>query len=277
MRIDSHQHFWKYEPVKDSWINGSMKVIRRDFLPKHLIKILEKNGVDGCVSVQADQSEAETNFLLDCAENNDIIKGVVGWVDLCSGSISERLEHFSMNPYFKGVRHIVQRENKDFVLREDFQNGISKLAPLGLTYDLLVFPNQLKNTIKLVDRFPNQMFVLDHIAKPLIKSGELADWEKNISELAKHSNVYCKLSGMVTEAYWKNWKREDFNPYLNTIFNAFDTERLMFGSDCPVCLLAGQYGQVLGLVESYIQELSQKEKESVMGANACGFYDLKAG
>ena len=275
MRIDSHQHFWKYDALRDSWIDDSMKVIRRDFFPEDLMPILEEYNIDGCVAVQADQSEKETTFLLDFAEHNDGIKGVVGWVDLCADTVEDRLIHFSKNPYFKGVRHILQSEKEDFVLRKDFQNGISKLAPLGLTYDLLVFPNQLRNTIALVDRFPNQKFVLDHLAKPLIKAGELEEWKNAIIALAQRSNVYCKLSGMVTEADWKSWKKEDFKPYLDTVFSAFGTERLLYGSDWPVCLLAGQYGEVLGLVENYIQELSQKEKESIMGLNACDFYNLK--
>jgi len=275
MRIDSHQHFWKYDPLRDDWIDDSMEAIRRDFYPEELVRHLEEHHMDGCVAVQADQSEEETVFLLDLAEQNDCIKGVVGWVDLCADGAEERLAYFAQNPYFKGVRHIVQSEKEDFVLGDDFQNGISKLAPLHLTYDLLIFPHQIQNTIKLVDKFPNQMFILDHLAKPSIRTGEIEDWERGIIKLAEFPNVYCKLSGMVTEADWGNWKSEDFKPYFNTVFGAFGAERLVFGSDWPVCLLSGQYEDVLGLVESLIRELSQEKQEWIMGLNACNFYDLE--
>ena len=274
MRIDSHQHFWVYDPVRDSWIDDDMRVIRKDFLPQNLAPILDANKIDGCIAVQADQSEEETNFLLDFAEKNEFIKGVVGWVNLCDDNIQERLEHFTQNSNFKGVRHILQAENEDFVLRKDFQNGIKRLQKFGLTYDILIFPNQLKNTIELVKAFPEQKFVLDHLAKPDIKTGKITEWEASMRKLAIYENVYCKVSGMITEADWTTWKAQDFNPYLDVVFDTFGTRRTLFGSDWPVCLLAGEYSRVLGLTENYLQQFSKEEQNLVMGGNACNFYDL---
>ena len=191
MRIDAHQHFWVYDPVRDAWIDESMLVIRKDFLPEELQPILKTNQIDGCVAVQADQSETETDFLLACAENNPFVKGVVGWVDLRAKNIEDRLAHFSKNKLLKGVRHIVQAEANDFMLGEAFQHGVSKLEQFNLTYDILVFPPHLKATIALANKFPNQKFILDHIAKPYIKDGKIEAWQADITELAKADNVYC--------------------------------------------------------------------------------------
>lgn len=274
MRIDSHQHFWEYDPIRNSWIDDTMLVIRKDFLPQDLAPILLANRLDGCVAVQAGQSENETHFLLNCAENNDFIKGVVGWVDLCDSDVDKRLNYFSENQYFKGVRHIVQNEDEDFILRKDFQNGIQSLQKFGLPYDILIYPYQLKNTIQLVNAFPEQAFVVDHLAKPEIKLGKIKEWASELSELANFENVHCKVSGMVTEADWQYWKASDFKPYLDVVFNAFGTERIMYGSDWPVCLLAGEYVQVIDLIENYIQQFSKSEQEMVMGVNAFKFYGM---
>lgn len=276
MIIDSHQHYWKYDPVRDSWINDAMKIIQRDFLPSDLKPILTENNVDGCIAVQADQSETETTFLLNLATHNNFIKGVVGWVDLCDNNVKKRLEHFAQNKLFKGVRHILQAEKENFILDQAFMNGIGELAVLNLTYDLLVFPNQLKNSIQLVSKFSNQKFVLDHIAKPPIKSGEINDWKAAITALAKNPNVYCKLSGLSTEANWSSWKTSDFTPYIDVVFEAFGTDRLMFGSDWPVCLLAGSYAKNKDIITSYIQQLSPTEQAQIMGLNAMDFYNLNA-
>ena len=276
MIIDSHQHFWKYDPVRDSWINGAMKIIQCDFLPSDLKPILTENNVDGCIAVQADQSETETTFLLNLATHNNFIKGVVGWVDLCDNHVQKRLEFFAQNKLFKGVRHILQAEKEDFILDQAFMNGISELAALNLTYDLLVFPNQLKNSIQLVSKFSNQKFVLDHIAKPPIKSGEINDWKAAITALAKNPNVFCKLSGLTTEANWSSWNISDFTPYIDVVFEAFGTDRLMFGSDWPVCLLAGSYSKNKDIITSYIQQLSPTEQAQIMGLNAMDFYNLNA-
>jgi len=274
VKIDSHQHFWKYNPQRDTWIDDTMQVIRRDFLPEDLKPILKKNKVDGCIVVQADQSENETQFLLDLAKENPFIKGVVGWVDLCDENIEKRLSFFSEDENLKGIRHIVQAENNDFLLRKDFQNGIDKLSKFNLTYDILIKKEQLANTIKFVKQHPNQLFVVDHIAKPNIKDGEIVEWEKQIQQLSNYENVFCKISGLVTEADWQHWKYKDFVPYLDTIFNAFDTDRIMFGSDWPVCLLGGTYQEIKSIIEQYIEKLSNTEKENIMGNNASKFYKI---
>ena len=274
MIIDSHQHFWKYHPVKDAWITNDMKIIQQDFLPEHLAPIFQTLNIEGCVAVQADQSEEETEFLLGLAKTNDFIKGVVGWVDLSSPNVSSRLEHYTQNPYFKGVRHILQAEKEDFLLDPKFQFGISQLSTLNLTYDILVYPTHLKNTATLVSKFPENKFVLDHLAKPYIKSGEIEQWKKDIQRIAQNPNVYCKLSGYVTEADLANWKYEDFVPYFDVIFKAFGAYRVLFGSDWPVCLLATEYEEVLNIVNRYINELNLDEKQAILGGNASRFYNL---
>jgi len=274
LKIDTHQHFWKYLPQRDTWIDDSMQVLKKDYLPADLLPVLQQNNIDACIAVQADQSETETRFLLDLATKNDFIKAVVGWVDLRDKNVEERLKTFSNHPKFKGVRHIVQAETDDFLLREDFQNGISKLEKFDLIYEILIRKEQLPSAIKLVKKFPNQTFVLDHIAKPAIKTGDLEPWKTHIQELASHENVYCKVSGLLTEADWKNWKYVDFIPYLDTVFNAFDTSKLLFGSDWPVCLLAGAYNDVLSVIERYMENFSKEIQEKVMGLNAVKCYKL---
>ncbi|WP_242084331.1 amidohydrolase family protein [Aestuariivivens sediminis] len=272
MTLDSHQHFWNYNPVRDAWIDDSMATIRKDFLPQDLQSVLKKNGIDGSIAVQADPSETETEFLLSCAKTSPFIKGVVGWVDLLNDNLEERLSHYSKNKLLKGVRHIVQAEPNDFMLRTDFQHGISKLERFNLTYDILVFPYQLNAAIKLAHRFPNQKFVLDHMGKPFIKTGEIDQWKKDIIALSKASNVYCKVSGMVTEADLTQWKISDFKPYLDVIFEAFGTDRVLYGSDWPVCLLAAKYEQQLRIIQDYIGAFSKHEKAKIMGINARDFY-----
>jgi len=274
MRIDAHQHFWIFDPVRDSWIDETMKGIKKDFLPEMLAPILKRNNFDGCVAVQADQSEIETQFLLDLAKKNTFIKAVVGWVDLCADNVEDRLAHFSENKKFKGLRHIVQAEADDFMLRADFQNGISKLQAYGLTYDVLVFPKQLPAAIALVKKFPNQQFVVDHMAKPPIKKGEIKAWKNNIEVLAECPNVVCKLSGMLTEANLKEWKFSDFTAYMDVVFTAFGIERILYGSDWPVCLLAATYTEQLEVVEEYISKFSIEDKAKIMGRNAVRFYNL---
>lgn len=274
MRIDSHQHYWQYDPIRNSWIDDSMKILRRDFLPEHLKPILDRNNVQGSVAVQAGQSEDETKFLLDLASKNDFIKGVVGWIDLRAENIEERLEVFSSNKKLVGMRHIVQSEPDDFMLGREFQHGISKLEKFGLTYDILVFPTQLKASVELVQKFPEQAFVLDHIAKPYIKDGKIDQWANDIHMLAQFPNVNCKISGMVTEADLNHWKKEDFFKYLDVVFNLFGSDRIMYGSDWPVCLLAAQYEQQLEILESYIDAFSSEKKAKIMGKNAIRFYKL---
>lgn len=276
MTIDAHQHFWIYNPVRDSWMDDSMAVIRKDFLPQDLKPVLDENGVDGCIVVQADQSEKETKFLLKCADENPFIKAVVGWVDLCSNTVENQLRLFAKNKNFKGVRHILQAENETFVLRPDFQNGISKLEQFGLVYDVLVFPKHLENIIKLVEKFPKQQFVLNHIAKPKMSENLDAIWVENINSLAKYKNVACKISGLVTETENFKWDEMQFKPFISTVAQAFGADRLLFGSDWPVCLLAANYQEVLNIVKNYFIDFSEENQVKIMGENAIRIYNIKS-
>ena len=272
--IDSHQHFWTYDPVEYPWIKPDWS-IRRSFSPSDLAPLLQSSGLHGSVAVQARQSLRDTEWLLGLAEENPSIAGVVGWVDLRAAQVREQLAAFLPNRKFVAVRHIVQDEPDDaFMLGGDFQRGIAALREFDLAYDLLVFPRQLPASIELVRRFPEQRFVLDHIAKPLIKDGQLEPWATLIQELAKAPNCFCKLSGMVTEARWHAWKPADFTPYLDIVWQAFGPERLMIGSDWPVCLLSGEYGETMSIVQNFLQQFSRDDREKVMGANAIRFYRL---
>lgn len=274
MHIDAHQHFWQYDPFRDQWIDDSMAILKRDFLPADLKPLLGENNFNGCIAVQADQSEAETEFLLQLAKENDFIKGVVGWVDLRSPELGERLRYFSGFPKLKGFRHIVQAEPDGFMLRHDFKAGIKALAAYGFTYDLLVYPSQLKAAVELVNLFPDQPFVLDHMGKPAIKEKKQREWKEHISQLAQAPNVYCKVSGLVTEAAWNQWGERDFRPYLDHVFDVFGTDRLMTGSDWPVCLLSASYQQVMALNNNYLAAFSSEEQEKVLGKNALRFYNI---
>ena len=276
MIIDAHQHFWQYDPERHGWINDNMSVLKKDFMPVHLQEVFEANNVDGCVAVQADQSEAETEFLLDLADKNPFIKAVVGWVDLRSEQIEKRLDHFKGFSKLAGFRHVVQSEpDNNFMLREDFKRGIGSLLKHGFTYDILIFPTQMEAARQITEIFPDQRFVIDHIAKPYIKKGLLEPWGSAMRSIAQHENVYCKISGMVTEADWQNWQYDDFVPYMDVVMEAFGPDRLMFGSDWPVCLLAGDYGKIKGIVEKYIAKLSESEKRKIMGDTAAKFYSIK--
>ena len=275
MRIDSHQHFWQYNAKRDRWITDNMGVLQRDFLPPGLISEMSASGVDGSVAVQADQSEEETFFLLRLASDHPQIRGVVGWVNLCSDRVAERLAFFSQFPALRGFRHILQAEPDDFMLRPDFVRGIQCLGGFGLTYDVLVYARQLPVAVKLVEKFPEQRFVLDHIGKPAIKDRVMDCWRQSIRAMADHPHVYCKLSGLITEAHWKNWHAEDFKAYLDVVFENFGFDRLMFGSDWPVCLLAGTYARVKALIDDYTRELPTEAKEKIFGLNAARFYGLR--
>ncbi len=276
MVIDSHQHFWKYHPQKYAWITEQMEILRQDFLPPDLGPLLKSEGIDGCVAVQANMSEAETDFLLNLAGEYPFVKGVVGWLDLMDKRLAQRLEKYAPNPLLKGIRHIVQDEIDDhFMLRPDFQAGIGQLGKYGLTYDILVYPRQLPAAIKLARKYPNQAFVLDHIGKPAISEAMQTAWRQQVNELAKCPNVCCKLSGMVTETRDFQWQKHDFTPYIDVVLEAFGANRLMFGSDWPVCLLAGNYQAVKDIVLSYIHSLSDGEQAQIMGKNASDFYRLK--
>ena len=275
MRIDSHQHFWRYNSTEYEWIDGSMSALRRNFLPQDLEPHLRNAGFDACVAVQARQTLEEMRWLLELADRSAFIAGVVGWVDLRAEDSQSQLEQFALNPKLVGVRHIVQSEPNDrFLLQPDFLRGVALLEQFNLAYDILIYPCHLPVAIDFVKHFPRQRFVLDHLAKPPIRTGELQPWAGHIRELAGSPNVHCKLSGMVTEADWRNWKKEDFRPYLDVAFDSFGSERLMIGSDWPVCLVAAQYSKAMNVVLEYVNGLPQSEADAVLGGNAKRFYGL---
>lgn len=275
MRIDSHQHFWRYAPDQYPWIQPNWP-LRRDFLPAELEPLLASARLDGCIAVQARQSLEESRWLLELAEESPIIKGVVGWVDLRSLEVSKQLETFAPHPKFVGVRHVVQDEPDDnFLLGAEFQRGLASLKSFGLTYDLLLFPRHLPAAIKLVETFPDQPFVLDHLAKPHIKDGRLDPWREHIEMLASFPNCCCKVSGLVTEADWTNWRPADFAPYLDVVVNSFGVDRLMYGSDWPVCLLAGNYERVHGLAAAFAKQFSKGDQAKFFGGNAAKFYAVR--
>lgn len=276
-RVDAHQHFWQYDAQQYPWIQPDWP-IRKSFLPEDLRPLLAEEGFDACVAVQARQSLEETLWLLDLAERHRFIAGVVGWIDLLadgSKTVAHQLERIDRGKLV-GVRHVVQDEPDDaFMLRNDFQCGVGRLQEYGLTYDILIFPRQLPAAIQLVRKFPEQPFVLDHVAKPEIRAGKLLGWQEQIRELAKAPNVMCKLSGLVTEARWKEWRADEFNPYLDVVWEAFGEDRLMIGSDWPVCLLSAEYSGTIGLVKSYLKQFSAAAQAKVLGGNATRFYKLK--
>lgn len=276
MTLDSHHHFWKYDSAGYGWIDDTMSVIRRDFLPQHLEAEVKQNWIGGVVTVQARQSLEETEWLLRLADQHDFIKGVVGWVDLCSPDAEKQLKRFASNKKFVGVRHVVQDEPDDrFMLRPDFQAGISLLEKYNLTYDILIYPRHFPMAVALVDRFPDQKFVLDHMGKPFIKDGTLEPWKSDITELASYKNVWCKVSGMVTEADWRQWKPEDFYPYLNVVEEVFGYDRIMLGSDWPVCLLAGSYKEVMNVPATYFRNVPEGTMRKLGSENCIQFYGLK--
>ncbi|MFD2587368.1 amidohydrolase family protein [Croceitalea marina] len=275
MIIDSHQHFWKYEPLKHVWIDDEMANIRRDFMPEDLKPIYKEDNVLGCVAVQADQSLQENDFLLGLSKKHEFIKGVVGWVDFRSKEVEKYLEAYCEEQKMKGFRHVVQGEaDHNFLLRPDFLNGIDHLKKFGYTYDILIFPHQLGATLEFVKNFPDQKFVIDHLAKPYIKDGFFEGWAAMMKEIAKQENVYCKISGMITEANYSTWTPEQLKPYMELVLETFGPNRLMYGSDWPVCLVAGKYSKVKEVVTDFIAELSSNEQDAIMGKNAMFFYNL---
>ena len=272
--IDTHQHYWKYDPVNYAWINDDMAVIRQDFLPADLQPVLAANGVAASIAVQADQTEQETDWLLQLADENPFIAGVVGWVDLRSPQLAERLQHYAQFSKLKGFRHVLQGEEPSFMLQPSFVNGIAQLQAHGFAYDILIFPQHLPAALQLVQQFPEQRFVIDHLAKPYINQGLIGEWAAGMKALAAHTNVYCKISGMVTEADWRNWTAADLHPYIDTVVQAFGTNRCMFGSDWPVCLVAAAYDKWLQTVQGYFAGFSSEEQAMVFGGNAKHFYQI---
>lgn len=274
-RIDAHQHFWNYSPSEYGWIDDSLLTLKRDFLPAELAIHLDNHSLDGSVAVQARQTVNETRWLLELAENNPRIFGVIGWLDLQSSSLTADLDSLSASPALKGLRHVIQDEpDNNFILRPAFVKGVTSLAGYGLTYDILIVSQQLPATVSFVRNFDSQPFVIDHIAKPCIKDGEFEFWKQHMAELARYERVYCKLSGMVTEAAWHSWKPEDIIPYMETVITLFGPDRVMFGSDWPVCTVAGSYDDIIALVENYIAALSLDEQAQIMGRTAATFYSL---
>jgi L-fuconolactonase len=275
MHIDAHQHFWFYNQRDYGWIDERMASIRRDFLPGDLKPLLDNNGFPGSVLVQVGQTLDETRWLLELAERHPFILGVIGWADLRSPRLRADLESFAGKPKLVGIRHIVQSEPDDFLLQPDFLRGISVLEEFNLAYDILIYTKHLPMAAEVVSRFPRQRFVLDHLAKPPIKSRAVEVWARGVRELASFKNVFAKVSGLVTEAHWQNWMPEDVRPYLDVAFECFGPGRLMFGSDWPVCTVAASYAQVANLVKDYLSGYPAEQREAVLGGNAGKFWRLK--
>lgn len=277
MHIDAHQHFWIYSPAEYDWIDESMAALRRDFLPEDLKPELEGNDFRGSVAVQARQTLEETRWLLELAERSPSILGVVGWVDLRSPDIRSQLKVLARNPKLLGIRHIVQSEpDNRFLLQPEFLRGISALEEFDLAYDILIYPKHLPVAAEFVERFPRQRFVLDHLAKPPIKSGNIDSWAHGITRLAEFPNVFCKLSGLVTEADWQHWHPDQIVPFLDVAFESFGPDRLMIGSDWPVCLVAASYARTVQVVKTYLLAQKPGYREAVLGGNAQRFWRLRA-
>lgn len=275
MKIDSHHHFWKYNEKEYGWMDERMARIRRDFLPADLKREIDLAGIDGVVSVQARQTVEETRFLLALAERREFIKGVVGWVPLIDPNVRGAMAEFSAQKKLKGYRHVLHDEQDDrYMMRDDFNSGVKAVTEAGLIYDVLIFEKHLPQTIEFVDRHPRQVFVVDHIAKPRIRDGYLSPWQSRINELARRENVYCKISGLATEADWQNWTEAELKPYLDTVVEAFGPKRLMFGSDWPVCLLAVEYARWSRIVTEYVASLTAAEQSRILGGTAVEAYKL---
>lgn len=275
LRIDSHQHFWQYDPAQYGWINPDMGILMRDFLPADLQKEIAPAGMSGVVSVQAIQTVAETRWLLELARRNNFIRGVVGWVPLIEPDVMELLHELAASPKLVAIRHVLQDEpDPMFMLRDDFNRGIRLLKDLELVYDILIFERHLPQTLSFVDRHEGQVFVIDHLAKPRVREGEISAWRENIRELAKRPNTYCKLSGLVTEAHYRTWTAEQLKPYIETILLSFGPARIMFGSDWPVCLLASGYKQWVDVVDAFIGSLSGDEQQRIWSGTAIEAYGL---
>lgn len=273
--IDAHHHLWKYDPQDYPWIGDGMEVLRRDYLPDDLQPLMEANGVEGFIAVQAQQTIAETDWLLDLAAQKNFLRGVVGWVPLTEPGVGAALERLAGDGHFRGVRHILQDEpDDDYMLREDFNAGIAQLAHFGLSYDVLIYERHLPQTLKFVDRHPDQIFIVDHIAKPRIRDRIVSPWRELIGELAARPNIYCKISGMTTEADWRSWKEEDLRPYFDIVLAAFGPQRLMFGSDWPVLLLASDYSRWVKFFRQAIEHLSEDEQDWICRRTAIEAYRL---
>ncbi|HEY8397497.1 MAG TPA: amidohydrolase family protein [Flavihumibacter sp.] len=274
LKIDAHHHFWDYDPVTHAWIDESMAAIQRSYSPADLEPILREAGIEGTVLVQVNQSPEENESFINIANQHSFIHGVVGWIDLRARDLEDQLQQLKTNRKLKGFRHIAQAEAPDFLSRPEIIDGIRKLGRQGYTYDILIKPHQFRAAIELVKACDEQPLVLDHIAKPYIREGKISEWKKDMMEMAATEAVYCKLSGIITEADWQQWTPEQIRPYLEVALEAFGANRLMFGSDWPVCLVAGTYKQVVDLIEGYTRQLSEDEQAGIWGGNAVRFYSL---
>ena len=275
MKLDTHQHFWTYDPIRHDWIDDQMQNLQRNFSPDDLEPLLARHGFDGCIAVQVDQTDAETHHLLDIAQRHDFVQGVVGWVDLQDPAIDATLEGLAHHDMLCGFRHIVQGEtDPNFLLRPDVLHGVHALKRHNFTYDILVYPHQLGAVLEFVRQVPDQKLVIDHMAKPYIANGYMDGWRLLIEAIASYPNVHCKVSGLITEAHWTNWTYDDVAPYLDVVFTAFGIDRVMYGSDWPVCLLAGTYNDVYGLVNRYTAGFSASERDQFFGLNGQAFYDV---
>ena len=276
MKIDSHQHFWRYDPTEYGWISEQHTVLKRDFLPVDLEPLMAETNIDGCIAVQARQTIDETEWLLEISDANPAVMGVIGWVPLCRTDLNASLERLNENPKLVGVRHVIHDEkDNNFILRRDFNQGIRQLGPRNLVYDILIFEKHLPQTIQFVDQHPNLQFVVDHIAKPKICSARFdSTWAENILELSKRTNVACKLSGMVTEVIDSRWSPNLLKPYVDTVLEAFGPDRLIAGSDWPVCLLRAEYTRWHQTILSMTESLSEYEQSNILGQNACRIYNI---
>ena len=273
MRVDSHQHFWNYSAEEYDWIDDSMAIIRRDFLPPDLKIEFDKHQLNASVAVQARCTLEETRWLLDFADKYDHVAGVVGWIDLKADDLEEQLKEFEGNKKLCGFREILQGQEPEFMLDPKFIRGVKLLAHKGFSYDILVFPRHLKAVKELLKQLPEMRLVIDHIAKPLIGEGQIDEWTKDLTEIAQHKHVFCKLSGMVTETK-PGWEEEDFKPYMEVVLNAFGEDRVMYGSDWPVCLLNGSYEEVYNIAQNFVNNYSASAEAKVFGQNASSFYNL---
>jgi len=275
MRIDAHQHFWQFDPIKHEWIDESMQAIRKSFLPTDLQKEIESVGIDGTIAVQADETEKENSYLLSLSDENDFIKAIVGWIDLKALDAIERMQYWKKHDKIKGFRCIMQgQEDSNYLTNKDFLENIKKLVPYGYTYDLLVYHNQFPSLIKFVEKLPDNRMILDHLGKPDIKNKNIKEWKVNLKILAQHPGIYCKLSGMITEADYERWTYEDLKPYLETAAEYFGVDRICFGTDWPVCLVAGSYAQVYEIIEKFSNQLTADEKNKLLGLNTMKFYNI---
>lgn len=274
MIIDSHVHFWKFDPIRDAWITNDMTAIRKDFLPKDFSLELKVNNIEGCIAVQADQSDDETSFLVNLAKENPFIKGVVGWIDLKSDQLEQSLQNYQSEKLIKGFRHIAEGEEIGFLLQKNVLNGIAALHQYDYTFDILLRQDQLSDAVKLSEKLPNQSFILDHCGKPDLKTNDLKDWKSNISELAKNHNIYCKISGLLTQGDWNRINEKSIFEISDFIFSQFGIKRIFFGSDWPVMLLGGNYALWLELISKYVIQFSKEEQELFFSGNAVKFYKL---